>query len=48
MGASDKRNEGQSSSRERNRRLLVHDGFKDRAMTIRAKAISRLLASQDR
>ena len=34
--------------RERSKRLLVHEGFKDRAAAIRAKAISGLLASQDR
>ena len=30
---------------ERSRRLLVHDGFRDRAAGIRAKAILGLLAS---
>ena len=28
--------------------LLVHEGFKDKVATIRAKAISGLLASQNR
>ena len=34
--------------RERSRRILVHEGFRDRAVAIRAKAISGLLASYDR
>ena len=31
--------------RKRSGRLLVHEGFRDKAMTIKAKAISRLLAN---
>ena len=31
--------------RERSKRLLVHKGFKDKAMAMRAKARSGLLAS---
>ena len=34
--------------RERSRRLLFHEDFRDRDATIRAKAISGLLASYDR
>ena len=33
---------------ERSGRLLVHEGFTDSAVAIRAKAISGLLASQNR
>ena len=33
---------------ERNGRLPVHEGFKDRVVAIKAKAISRLLAIQGR
>ena len=33
--------------RERNRRLLVHEGFKDKVTATRAKARLKLLVSQD-
>ena len=33
---------------ERSRRFLVHEGFRDRAATIRAKVRPRLLVRQDR
>ena len=33
--------------RERNRRLLVHEGFRDKVTATRAKARLKLLVSQD-
>ena len=48
-GVSDKRKEGQpSSSSGKKLKASSSRGFKDRAATIMAKAILRLLASQDR
>ena len=35
-------------ARERSKGLLFHEGFQDRVAAFRAKARSRLLASQDR
>ena len=34
--------------RERSKRLPIHEGFRERAMAIKAKARSRLLASKNR
>ena len=49
MGANTKRKENLSSSiRERSRRLLFHEDFKDGAVVIRAKAESGLLARRGR
>ena len=48
-GVGDKQKEGQpSSSSERSKGLLFHEGFQDRAAVFKAKARSGLLASQDR
>ena len=49
IGAGDKRKKGSLlRTWERSKELLFYEGFQDRAADFRAKARSRLLASQDR